>query len=356
MTDGNDNNIDHLKRKKRQLSPFLCQEMLYDYVTGELDSDRHQAVTIFLQGCKDSREQLEVLEEGLAYCEQLAKTGVSQPLLLSLKEVKPMWQQVGHRLSWRHWPDFAKWGVEAFVISALVAIVIIQTPWSTLREYLPQRSDSVVLSKVNNAGRAAGVAPQQEEELVADRADPPTDEVEGSEVKRNVEAVSAGPRGTGSPDKTADSLATEPPVREEQDTSRLATARPSTQRPSEPIKQKSVDEDSLGELIAEDRTGQRTASQQGFVYRVFMSSDVVDQITPEMAAAIERLEGERAGQVELGWRREQGSYFHFSLPESNYEALVRELRRFGAVRIYKDPHARVMPEGQIRFILWMEDK
>ncbi|MCB0384557.1 MAG: hypothetical protein KDD43_04120, partial [Bdellovibrionales bacterium] len=106
---------------------------------------------------------------------------------------------------------------------------------------------------------------------------------------------------------------------------------------------------------AEKPTTEERKPLKGFVYRAFMSLEELDAKTPEIVQGVQGLGGAKAGQVELGWRKPKGSYFHFSLPESNYEEMVKLLRNFGPVRIYKDPHWRVMPEGKIRFILWVED-
>jgi hypothetical protein len=77
----------------------------------------------------------------------------------------------------------------------------------------------------------------------------------------------------------------------------------------------------------------------------------------EIKKQIEALGGTKAGQVELGWRKKNppGNYFHFALPQVSYQKLLDELGKYGAVRIYKSPHARIMPEGQIRIILFIED-
>jgi hypothetical protein len=65
--------------------------------------------------------------------------------------------------------------------------------------------------------------------------------------------------------------------------------------------------------------------------------------------------GEKAGQVEIGHRQSKGNYFHFSMPESNYQRLLKTLGAYGPVRIYQGPHERVMPKGTIRIILNIED-
>jgi hypothetical protein len=93
---------------------------------------------------------------------------------------------------------------------------------------------------------------------------------------------------------------------------------------------------------------------KGYVYRAFMDLKNLEVIAPKIADMIRSMGGEKAGEVELGWRRGTGRYFHFSLPESNEKKIIEQLQVFGPVRISKDPHPRVMPEGQVRFILWIE--
>ena len=93
----------------------------------------------------------------------------------------------------------------------------------------------------------------------------------------------------------------------------------------------------------------------GFVFRGNMKIDEIDVRTPLISQQILDLGGRKAGEVELGWRKEnKGSYYHFSMPEENYEKLVEYLHGFGPVRFSKDSHPRVMPQGQIRIILWVE--
>jgi hypothetical protein len=80
----------------------------------------------------------------------------------------------------------------------------------------------------------------------------------------------------------------------------------------------------------------------------------LENIGPKIAEQIRELGGEKAGEVELGWKRGTGRYYHFAMPETNEKQLLEKLQAYGPVRISKDPHPRVMPEGQVRFILWIE--
>ncbi|MCM2280431.1 MAG: hypothetical protein NDI61_01135, partial [Bdellovibrionaceae bacterium] len=98
----------------------------------------------------------------------------------------------------------------------------------------------------------------------------------------------------------------------------------------------------------------KEAKPKGFVYRAFMNVASVDEVTPEVTKQLESLGGEKAGEVPLGWRKGAGSYFHFTISETHVEEVTKLLRTYGPVRISKDPHPRVMPTGQVRFILWVE--
>jgi hypothetical protein len=95
-------------------------------------------------------------------------------------------------------------------------------------------------------------------------------------------------------------------------------------------------------------------SSRSFVYRAFMTLSDLEDITPKITQQIKELGAEKAGEVELGWRRGSGRYYHFTIPENSEQRLLESLRVYGPVRISKDPHPRLMPEGQVRFILWIE--
>jgi hypothetical protein len=95
-------------------------------------------------------------------------------------------------------------------------------------------------------------------------------------------------------------------------------------------------------------------AEQGVVNRAFMSIDRLDELAPKIVVQIKELGAEKAGEVELGWKRGTGRYFHFAIPETNEARLLEVLRAYGPVRISKDVHPRVMPPGQLRFILWIE--
>ncbi|MCB0366087.1 MAG: hypothetical protein H6624_17835 [Bdellovibrionaceae bacterium] len=329
---------------KRKLSRFLCREMLYDFVTNSLDDSRRKAVEDFLKQDFDTQQDLENLKEGIKYCSDLGETKISLPLMQEIRDYKGFWGRLKEGRLWSSWPDSIKWGIEAVAISAVAAIVAMVIPWKKVSQIFPKTDSQVVLVEVKkedkekdlHGEKVAGMADQGEGRVTPSL--PPEVPKESQVVP--LPDVKTEP-GKPEPDKKPQ---TKPP-----DSAPPEAAATSAEKKPVEVQQESDDEE------GEKPTNQDRKPLKGFVYRAFMSLEELDAKTSEIVGGIQALGGAKAGQVELGWRKPKGSYFHFSLPESNYEEMVKLLRNFGPVRIYKDPHWRVMPEGKIRFILWVED-
>ena len=302
-----------LLRRQRQLTRFMAREMLLDYAETRLDDDRKRGLEEYLPKDKDAQRELEAIKGALAYCNDLAKIQVGAQIAAEIEQTKLGLAKWTERLAWRNWPEVARWTMEAVLVSAVVAAVVSLLPVQKLTKWLPSSSQELVLSEIENKP------------------------VEDSSGERDtiVEALSRPV-----PDAVSTPIVA-PPAVYGPTTAELIAA---TQ--SEPAAQ--VDEQ-------EEAPPKPEKAPKGFVYRAFMASGQIDESTTGAKDLILSLGGERAGQVDLGWRKNSGTYFHFSIPESNYETLLEGLRTFSPVRIYKDPHWRVMPEGQIRLILFIED-
>ena len=107
-------------KKSRVLSKFLCQEMLYDYVTDNLDEGRKKSVADFIKENPDMKSEEEALRKSLEYCESLSKTNVSEPLVQELIEAKSRMNTFVNKVHWSSWSDQVKWGAEAFLVSMFV--------------------------------------------------------------------------------------------------------------------------------------------------------------------------------------------------------------------------------------------
>ncbi|MCC7403362.1 MAG: hypothetical protein IT288_03105 [Bdellovibrionales bacterium] len=327
---------------KRQLSRFLCREMLYDFVSNNLDHARRKAVDEFLPTDFETQQELENLREGLGYCSRLGETRISVPLLQEIRDYKSFWVRVKEGHLWRSWPDAVKWGIEALVISVVAAGVAMVIPWKRISHFLPKASNQFVLVEVNKEVKTKpgpGDTEADQTAIADGRSVPPV----APEVPDNTEAVPP-PEGKKPTEKVAETK----PTAEVK-----APAKAPTENATPPAGAETSEV--TGDESSAPAAGADRKPMKGYVYRAFMTVEGVDGKTGEITQGLQALGGTKAGQVELGWRKAKGSYFHFSLPESNYEEVVKLLRNFGPVRIYKDPHWRVMPEGKIRFILWVEE-
>ena len=81
-----------------------------------------------------------------------------------------------------------------------------------------------------------------------------------------------------------------------------------------------------------------------------------DATADEITQFISTMDGRKAGKVELGWKKDEGRYYHFVLPEKNYDGLVNFLKEKGFLEIKKEAHPRVIKEGFMRIILTIEEE
>ncbi len=312
--------------RKRNLSEFMSIELLYDYKSGKLDPLRREAVEEALQSSPRVREELKKLSIGMSYCDKLKNVSVSEPLVdLILNEPKPT-QRIFSKLKWTRLPQPVRWAFEAVVVAVAIALFVTQMPELFKDSSTP--SESIVVKKFD--GRAV-------EEQVEDSSEIQV-EVKPEAVQTPVVASKEIPE------------LLKPLLPEEEakpDTPQVIATAPTPPPAAAPGKTATA-------VVSE--TAKETPVKKGnaYVYRMTMRAADVDTITPEIVALITGLGGEKAGEVQLGWRRKGGSYFHFSIPMVNSPALREGLKKYSTFNIVKSAHPRVMPEDTERYILWLE--
>ncbi len=312
--------------KKRVLSDFLCRELLYDYVQGRLDQERTKAVEECLAESEDVRDDLRALKEGIKYSQALRSTQISQPFLSDLQKPPKGFQD--YLDAWKKLPMPLRLSVESLVVVVFVGATVISIP----KEYLPWNKPAAY-TLVDITREKAN---QNDEENGQSSVTTTTT----LQVAQNVETtakegVPYGPSTTLQPILPTSVF-------------NMYSNQNQDQSSPAPTKQPTVSTTTTT-LIAK-----KEVRPKGEIFRVYMNAKNVDEISPQMAQKILTLGGEKAGEVELGWRRAQGRYFHFTLPETNLEELKAFMQNFGPVRIVKEPHGRVMPQGTIRLILWLQ--
>jgi hypothetical protein len=113
--------------------------------------------------------------------------------------------------------------------------------------------------------------------------------------------------------------------------------------------------DPLSSVVSEppqEKLKPAAASVPGGLFRGKLTVTDVQQVIGVVREKIINSGGKKAGEVELGWmKNETTSYFHFLFPEENKADLENYLKQFGKVQLVYEPHPRLMPKGTKRYII-----
>ena len=335
-------------KKKRALSHFMFQEMMYDYVTERLDQQRIQAIEVFLEANPYEKEEIESLRESIEYCKRLSKTEITEEFVSEVAAHRPYWMRVVSALDWRKWPDGLRWTAEAMAIAAVAGVIAMLLPLQKIADLAGVNLNTYQLAEVQKESEDQKPIEKSADSPAAVVIDQPPDELSAEQMVAEVKSPAAHEADLPESydlddhnhgDEMAEAAPQEPPPNENESESKPKTV-------VSPITDKTA-----------VKKAEAKQAVQGFLYRAFMTGKDLSTSGPAISDAIRNLGGKKAGKVELGWEKaEHIRYYHFTLPESRYNGLVDRLKNFGPVQIYKDPHWRIMPQGTIRIILEIEDK
>lgn len=88
------------------------------------------------------------------------------------------------------------------------------------------------------------------------------------------------------------------------------------------------------------------------VYRGTITVTDFEQVISIVRERIISIGGKKAGEVELGWIKNRNTgYFHFMFPAEQREDLISFIQQYGTLKYKFEPHPRVLPMGQSRFII-----
>jgi len=326
-----DNGNFYSKKGQRKISSFVGQELLYDYISGQLDSERQKAVDEFLKENREAQGDIQKINNGIAYVDRLAETVASQALLEKIETPSNYFQTVQTRLRFEEWPVGLKLGLEAMIVALGITSVAILVPWHKIMN-LRSRSDNVVLTEI------------------AHETVKKTTEVEtGNAVKEQPAAFQDEGVQT-----------TKPNIVDETDVSKASikaevAVTPTATPPPVPEPQKTTVPDTTAVAAAAD-TSEKDSKRVGFLYRGTMLVTNAPAVTPKMVEKLTALGSRKAGEVEMGWKKGNGSYFHFTVPENKYDEVLAVFNQYGQLKIQKERHERIMPEGIIRLIITVDEK
>lgn len=320
------------KKGKREVSPFVGHELLYDHLMGNLDQERQAAVVDHLKFSRDAQLDLAKIEVGLRYAEKLSETVVSQPIMEQIGIPSNYLTVLMQKSQFERWPQGLKWGLEALVVVAGIVVVLTLTPWQKVVQFgMSTGSKDVILAEVSKTGDAPVVEekPQFVDEGIKPAGSPSPVAVASVSPTPTVTATGAAAKAT--PAKT---VAAASPV-----------AKPTPAPKAEPTPKTEVAE-----------TSAAAATGGGFLYRGEVAVTNLAVVGPKITEKINELGGRKAGAVELGWQKTGTSmYYHFTIPEARYQDLLTFLSVYGKPALSKEKHPRVMPDGIIRLILTVDE-
>ncbi|MGZ3774462.1 MAG: hypothetical protein ACXVCY_12985 [Pseudobdellovibrionaceae bacterium] len=318
------NKIPFSKKDKREISPFIGHELLYDYLTGSLDKERRVAVEDHVKFSREAQLDLGKIQSGQTYAEKLSGTVVSQPIITQITAPTTYLSVLMQKANFDKWPQGLKWGLEALVVVIVIVIVLTITPWQKVLQFrMGMGSKEVVLAEVE---KTVGTSAVEEKPEFVDEG-----------VKETAKDAAKG-KSNGAdkgPTKTVD------PSLKDSDEPMPSTLQASTA-------------DSKNKKTAD--TSLQAAVTGGFLYRGTIAVTNIDVVGPKITEKIAELGGRKAGAVELGWQKIPGSmYYHFTIPEAKYQDLLNFLSTYGKAKIGKEKHSRVMPDGIVRLILTVDE-
>lgn len=116
------------------MSKFICQELLYEFATGNLDLERQKTLDAHLTGCRESQRELEKLKAGFHFTARLSKVSVSPDLRAALLGFEPAWKR--NLREWTLW--WSNYGWKALPYVVLIAVIVLSAsilkPWTYVNQ------------------------------------------------------------------------------------------------------------------------------------------------------------------------------------------------------------------------------
>ncbi len=286
-----------------ELSCFFVRELFPLKSEGTLDSVRKKKIESHLATCKECKSYYDRLEKARATILALVGTKPVPAMVDYLKVEHHFWIDSIRRLGWKSWPPTLKWAVEFSLVTVGLILTVHYFPWlslaRTVQNMRPEAPLVVVASTPVPEPEVAEVTPVPTAALVTVAAATPTTQV-----------VAANPKDN-------------------------------------------EDENSQTAGVVPNENDQRMA---GFVWRGSLKvEELTDDVAERVRKVIIDLGGTKAGQVELGYHQGQQRYYHFILPEENYEKFLSVLNEEGIVQLTKERHPRVIRSGHMRIIMTVEE-
>lgn len=182
------------KKDHRQLSDFIAKELLYDYATQQLDTERTEAVRIAIKQNPALARELGDILNGLTYCKHLSQTLIKPTLIQKMKQAFSLWQNIQKLFNVRMWNPGFQWLGESIIITISLLLVSFFVPWESLVfNFIAQNNDAIVLSSINKKNPESKDLPQDKGRDIAQANSP---EAFKPDIQRNYILKVANPEFT----------------------------------------------------------------------------------------------------------------------------------------------------------------
>ena len=89
--------------RQRQLSEFLCREMLYDFAVGDLDPTRTKAIEASIKEYPELETEFQSLKQGLSYSHTMSQIQVPLDILDSILLKRSILEKTTYALKTHKW-------------------------------------------------------------------------------------------------------------------------------------------------------------------------------------------------------------------------------------------------------------
>lgn len=345
-------------RGDRLVSRFHAEELLYEYVQGSLDQSRADGVKDIVSQDPKLKTEIEGIRRALAYCDTLGRIKFSPERIDEVRSETTAFDHFLKKMKVHEWPGGIRVGMESLFVISVVFFFAMMVPWNTLISVLQENQGTVVLSEISK--ELPGTESINDFPVIAQKKLPEDQQAKtGNPVADDFDDEGMPPEELANMKKPMEVLtsvgapaALSPlsPKAEITPAAVLPDTRPATTPEKKPEFKATV-----ANSREPAKENSATPAATGWLNKGRLTLTNVVAVTPKIVETVNSLGGRKAGQVPLGWAKGKGSYFHFTIPEAKYEELLSALKNFGTLKISRDPHDRVMPEGIVRVIIDVEE-
>ncbi len=342
----------------KNLSKFVFKQLVYDYLIGELSGEELEKFESKLNAEGDCHDYVELTKESMQYVSELANLKVSSSAIAELKDYKNnnlfyLYNPFSFKV-----PKIIKLGLPLLALLGVLYLASNFIPFEKGIHWLKSKSEKVTVAETGphlqesintNATNIKDVKIEMEAPKAINNFKPGSNQGISPSTEEVIVNTAKVDNKTLDLKKSSDEF-----VSKIKELPKVPPASVGSEKNNLVVVNNKV-----GEITKKTEPDKKEVAKKkgprGVLYRVYMSLRDLEGVTPQIVEIIERMSGEKAGKKKLGYLKPKGRSFHFKLPMNYRDQVFEELKVFGRVKIDKEKHWRIMPEGQSRVILWVED-